>query len=548
MLTPYLLRRSSGFYVRFYIPKNLQPMLGSRFIVRALGTADPVIARYLAAVLAIRLSSLFSQIKQGCRVDIDEILKNAFNNPNGRRPQEWIADRIQTRSGTILENVRVDSPADAVALARFVNETDSIEEIGRFQSDDSQTQANSGPVYMLADRVDAFLIGFAQSGISTGNLMDTTYSLHLFVTFTGNKPLREINGDDCRAFVAKMERYPLNASKYKCYRDKTPQEILAIAEASRSNGLPAPPSAILPQDRTIEKRRDTVRKFFNWAVENEKILTRNPMDGVAGMPKKASDRQTKLPFSNEDLAVLFKPARFGKFIADDDPAKRWGPLLALYTGARLGEIAQLYVDDIEQVAGIWGAHFRDLRPDQSLKNMGSLRFVPIHSELIKAGFIDYVQDIINLNREHASQEANITRAKKKQPKVEPIQRLFPGLIYSKRSGYGDGLSDKFMRYQRIKCQITDIQKTFHSFRHTVINHLDKGATDLLKIGSITGHTRNDILSRVYIQPATLPERQAAIEKLAYGLTLPIYQPGSLDKHLTGLLLNPKPAKSKVSSP
>jgi integrase len=537
MLTPFLYRRSGGFYARFWVPKDLQPLTRSRFIVRALGTADPVIARYLAAVLAMRLSSLFNQIKQGYGMDLDEALK-ALNTANGNRPKEWQADRIQTRSGAVLENVRVDSKEDASALAQFINDADSADEIGRVLPDRPTQPAHRGPVYMLADRAEAFLQGFAQSGRSDGNAMDTSHSLRLFVALTGDKPLHDVSGDDCRAFIASMEIWPKHATKR--FRDKTPREILANAKANPSTDTAAP--------RTIEKHRDAVRKFFNWAVNDEEILTKNPMNGLKGLTKKTSDEQTKLPFSNEDLAVLFEPARFGTFIADDDPAKRWGPLLALYTGARLGEIAQLYVDDIEQVAGIWGVHFRDLRPDQSLKNMGSLRFVPIHSELINAGFIDYVQDIINLNREHASQEANITRAKKKQPKVEPIQRLFPELTNAKRGGYGDGMSDKFMRYQRGECQIKDKQKTFHCFRHTLTNHLDKAATDLLKIGSITGHTHNDVLSRVYIQPATLPERQAAIEKLAYGLTLPIYQPGSLDKHLTGLLLNPKPAKAKAATP
>ena len=67
----------------------------------------------------------------------------------------------------------------------------------------------------------------------------------------------------------------------------------------------------------------------------------------------------------------------------------WIPLIGIYTGMRLNEICQLYVDDVKYLNRIWYFRLTNERSDQSLKNKQSKRLVPIHPKLIELGFIDF---------------------------------------------------------------------------------------------------------------------------------------------------------------
>ena len=66
----------------------------------------------------------------------------------------------------------------------------------------------------------------------------------------------------------------------------------------------------------------------------------------------------------------------------------------LYSGTRPAEIAQLAVADVREQHGKWIMHVTEEGDgDKSVKTAGSMRVVPVHSELIKLGFIDYVGEL-----------------------------------------------------------------------------------------------------------------------------------------------------------
>jgi len=102
-------------------------------------------------------------------------------------------------------------------------------------------------------------------------------------------------------------------------------------------------------------------------------------------------------------------------------------LLALTTGGRLNELAQLYLDDVRQSEnGTWYLDFNldgadkldaddsDLGPDKSLKTVNSIRVVPLHALIVNAGLPNYV---------NALREAG-------------HDRLFPELKRDAIKGYG----------------------------------------------------------------------------------------------------------------
>jgi len=69
----------------------------------------------------------------------------------------------------------------------------------------------------------------------------------------------------------------------------------------------------------------------------------------------------------------------------------------LYSGARPAEIAQLAVNDVRADRDNWIMDITETTDDddesvKSVKTEGSRRVVPVHQELVKLGFLDYLAE------------------------------------------------------------------------------------------------------------------------------------------------------------
>jgi integrase len=91
-----------------------------------------------------------------------------------------------------------------------------------------------------------------------------------------------------------------------------------------------------------------LRAIFKWAVGNHR-LTSNPAEGIRVVrPKTIKTRGSEFT-PEEAKAVLFHALTHkGRETPKLKAAKRWVPWLCAYTGARVGEIAQLRKEDIRQ--------------------------------------------------------------------------------------------------------------------------------------------------------------------------------------------------------
>ena len=69
-------------------------------------------------------------------------------------------------------------------------------------------------------------------------------------------------------------------------------------------------------------------------------------------------------------------------------AKRWGPWLCAFTGARAGEILQLRKSDIREVDGM---SVLRITSDAGTVKARQFRDVPIHRQLVDLGFLKFVQ-------------------------------------------------------------------------------------------------------------------------------------------------------------
>ena len=110
---------------------------------------------------------------------------------------------------------------------------------------------------------------------------------------------------------------------------------------------------------TINTALEAVGSLFEWYVR-EGILDRNPARGLQVKDtRQAIDLREA--FSREDLERIFAHPKFaqGKFI---HPAYFWIPLIGLFTGMRLEEIAQLFCKDIYQdkESSLWVIDVNDI--------------------------------------------------------------------------------------------------------------------------------------------------------------------------------------------
>jgi integrase len=142
--------------------------------------------------------------------------------------------------------------------------------------------------------------------------------------------------------------------------------------------------ALIDLDRknaTKSKLWSMMRALLNTAKEDA-LLAANPFTNVS--LRLEDDSSSRVIFNAAELSKLFDRL--------EDKEEWWLTRLALYTGARLGEICQLEHEDIRKEADHWEINIRDdPAADRRVKTRNSLRRVPIHNQLIADGFLDWIK-------------------------------------------------------------------------------------------------------------------------------------------------------------
>ncbi|MFT6365282.1 MAG: hypothetical protein ACJAWF_001176 [Candidatus Azotimanducaceae bacterium] len=120
--------------------------------------------------------------------------------------------------------------------------------------------------------------------------------------------------------------------------DRKPYKNMAIADVLE---LDTPPDQLLSAT-SINERMKRLARLFDWAAENEAYSGSNPFRSqTLKLTEKPRERSRYTP---EDLNILLSSALFtdSEYRSGPGGSKSWWWLimLALYTGARVGELAQ----------------------------------------------------------------------------------------------------------------------------------------------------------------------------------------------------------------
>ena len=155
--------------------------------------------------------------------------------------------------------------------------------------------------------------------------------------------------------------------------------------------------ALIPMSpKSINNHMTTYRGLFNEAIQLG-VIENNPFKGkqLPVLKQAGSDRG----FTPAELERIFslptfhgcerlgRPFQPGEHLLND--RRFWLPLLALMTGARVSELCQLRAQDVKKDGAVW---VMEVNHDEGkrTKTVQSVRSIPIHDELIRIGFLDYV--------------------------------------------------------------------------------------------------------------------------------------------------------------
>lgn len=307
----------------------------------------------------------------------------------------------------------------------------------------------------------------------------------LFVRFIGHDQPQMVRQVDISRFRSLLYKLPKN-------HGKSPKDHkMSIADlVARAEGLP--PDKVGMSMSTINRYMTQVNNIAD--ICKHAGYPFHDYEGVSGLRarKKSDPRGERGKFDFAELKAIFslpvwagsvdEERRFepGESVFHD--AAYWVPLLSIYNGARREENCGLLLSEIEDEDELPCFRF-EINGLRLLKNLQSKRRVPIHPELIRLGFLDYVQTMRRMGHD----------------------LLFPEL---RAANGGTALGDVFdVSWQKIRAaalpNAKEERKVLHSMRHWCNNEMKQSLIFAEIRRDIMGHTTGDVNEGRYSDPERL---------------------------------------------
>jgi integrase len=281
----------------------------------------------------------------------------------------------------------------------------------------------------------------------------------------------------------------------------TPEDVVAFKDHRLKT--PSPRTGKAVSARTVnDTNLAALKSVFGWAVTNRKLPS-NSAEGINVKRGKRPKLRERGFTDQEAKTILAASLRLeaGAERPETYAAKRWVPWLLAYSGARVGEIAQLRKEDVTKTGDHWSIR---ITPEAGSVKSNEARVVPLHPHLVELGFPEFV----------ASAPGGYLFAQPKVRRLRPRpvrisgrgKRLLtpqvPAEAEQVTAGMLKGLKNHLREWVREYVKDPNVQPN-HGWRHLFITRSRACGMDQELRRMITGHSGEAVDERVYGDPAGL---------------------------------------------
>jgi integrase len=529
MVQKYLLKRGEIYYFRWKLPADLVVLMGAAEFKQSLATSNYLVANQRARVCCFLVGEIKIQrsrymakkLEEENYHEIVEQLKERmlteFN--NNYRPPETVLSaeergtdleyylrvmsaQLATASGMISEQYghqsmaysflgddldaldvsfdkrsevfyKLREKAEALTIPLIREELRRLKEVKSdwdpFQNNKAVQQGDNANDSPLFSEVYEQFIRHKLKNNDLNDKVRKEYERYYktVIELIGNKPIGELNRVDVKTLLQACLNLPKR--NLKAYKGKSATELLELD--------------IPKSDLLAPKSVDQIRKFlqgvFAFAVNDISVLSSSP---VTSLQLQLNVSRSRAKLSDVEVNLLFDAK-----VGGEDDWKKWILLLAAYTGARRGELVQLRTTDIKTDQDSRIPYILITEQAGSLKTANSKRQVPLHSVLLKKGFIEYVK----------AQD----------------ERVFPGLKPEAVTAWFDRLR------KEANIDLFDDfggRKVFHSYRHSFITKAISSIPITQKVQQVVGHEKSLFgVTDIYTHRYPVEELKAVVESVVY---------------------------------
>lgn len=481
----YLHRAPNGvYYFRMGIPADLRPfMAGKREIKRSLGLKDREAAK---AVIPDMTKAAHALLRQAER-DRDTAAKPVAK-PS---PPKSAAALDRERSRWEAEQEQSDNLADALFASDM--------EIERLEPIMDAVAAGIEPDAPVSDLVRAGKLAVEHERENAGALVASLQARYGQSARASGGQIQAVECSPDTGTGLLLE--PGIVDQWKAEGSKRPKTVAMVkATAGKFHvGIGKIPvdqitkshlidfkNRLLLEGQSVANvniRLSHISLLLGWAARND-IVPSNVAVGTS-LPNPQSRKSRRKPFKLPELKAIFGSPVFAERqrpAGGKGEAAYWIPVIALYTGARVREIAQLRCGDVREVeysdaeGGMHKAWCLSITEDTdeagletAIKTDASERLVPLHPKLIELGLVEYIHKL-----------------------SDPKGRVFPLLPEDIYGNPAAKWGEWFSGYLRKACGVTDKRMTFHSFRHTFKDYARDARIEEGIQRQIMGHEGGDV--------------------------------------------------------